>query len=282
MSRWRSARRASKRTACWAAMPTCAPGLFRTICPPPARTRRQARCDADGARGALDIGITGHGLAWGEHRAVVLSVDARIDREGRKHSWLRLRSNGITLGGFAITDTRLALDGLTGDHSLHFRVGTGQDAVSLRGRGAWADGRYTLQLQDIDASGPRSCPGSSSPPDAWRQARRRARSIRSASPTKSADSAWGPLDGGQRLVSQGHDGIFPLEALDPKRLGAPATADCWSSTPRRPAARVSPGPPTSAPRSATRRSPTSPRAARNAASAGRRASRSLPPRTSPP
>ncbi len=56
-----------------------------------------------GLRGeSLAIGFIGHDLAYGSHRAVVLSVDARIDREGREHSWLRLRSNGITLAGFAI------------------------------------------------------------------------------------------------------------------------------------------------------------------------------------
>src|SRR5688572_26987751 len=100
----------------------------------------------------------GHDLAYGSHRAVVLSVDARIDRQNLKQSWLRLRSNGISLGGFAIADTRLSLDGLMQDHALNFRVGVGQDAVSLRGRGGWQDERYTLAFEDIAASGPRVVP----------------------------------------------------------------------------------------------------------------------------
>ncbi len=171
----------------------------------------------------LEIGITGHGLAWGEHRAVVLSADARIDREGRKHSWLRLRSNGITLAGFAITDTRLALDGLTGDHALRFRVGTGQDAVSLRGRGAWADGRYTLQLQDIDASGPRLVPWQLESPGRLAAGKTEA----SLDPVCLAyqerrfclEGRW---KAGSDWSAKATTESFPLEALDSKRLGAPS------------------------------------------------------------
>ena len=176
-----------------------------------------------GLRGrSLAIGFTGHDLAYGSHRAVVLSVDARIDREGREHSWLRLRSNGITLAGFAISDTRLSLDGLLQDHALNFRVGAGQDAVSLRGRGGWADERYTLALQDIAASGPRVVP--------WKL----------ASPSRltasGKDAALDPVclaydtrrfcfegrwtAGGEWSLATNTD-AFPLEALDPKRRGAP-------------------------------------------------------------
>ena len=170
----------------------------------------------------LDIGFTGHGLAWGEHRAVVLSADARIDRQGRAHSWLRLRSNGITVGGFAISDTRLALDGLTGDHALNFRLGAGQDALSLRGRGAWSDGRYTLRLDGLEASGPRLVPWTLESPGLL-----------------AADAGNAALDpvclvyesrrlclegrwqaGGEWAVKATTES-FPLEALDPKRLGAP-------------------------------------------------------------
>ena len=75
------------------------------------------------------IAFTGHDLAWQSHRAVVLSVDASIDRDGREHSWLRLRSNGLRSAGFPLTDTRLSLDGLPRDHALAFRVGAGKDAV---------------------------------------------------------------------------------------------------------------------------------------------------------
>ena len=104
---------------------------------------------------ALEIAFTGHDLAWQSHRAVVLSVDANIDRDGRKHSWLRLRSNGLTVAGFPVTDTRLSLDGLSGDHTLAIRVGAGKDAVLLQGRGSWMDDRYGLKLERIVASGPR-------------------------------------------------------------------------------------------------------------------------------
>ncbi|MGH8198135.1 MAG: translocation/assembly module TamB domain-containing protein [Steroidobacteraceae bacterium] len=104
------------------------------------------------------VAFTGHDLVWGSHRAVILSADAHIDREGREHSWLRLRSSGLTVAGFPLTDTRLSLDGLAHDHELGFRVGAGEDAVVLRGRGAWADERYTISLDSIDASGPRIAP----------------------------------------------------------------------------------------------------------------------------
>ena len=104
------------------------------------------------------VAFTGHDLAWQSHRAVVLSVDASIDRDAREHSWLRLRSNGLTVAGFPLTDTRLSLDGLPQDHAFAFRVGAGKDAVMLRGRGAWVDERFTLSLDRIDASGPRVVP----------------------------------------------------------------------------------------------------------------------------
>ena len=170
----------------------------------------------------LALGFTGHDLVYGSHRAVILSADAHIDRDGREHSWLRLRSNGITLGGFAVTDTRLSLDGLSKDHALTFRVGAGQDAVALRGRGAWVDDRYTLQLEQIAASGPRVVP--------WR--------LESATRLAASreDAALDPLclvyetrrfcfEG--RWNSSGDWSVkaatqsFPLEALDANRLGAP-------------------------------------------------------------
>ncbi len=106
----------------------------------------------------LALAFTGHDLVWGSHRAVILSVDAHIDREGSEHSWLRLRSSGLTVAGFALTDTRLSLDGLPHDHELTFRVGVGADAVLLRGRGGYVDERFTLRLESIDASGPRTVP----------------------------------------------------------------------------------------------------------------------------
>jgi translocation and assembly module TamB len=170
----------------------------------------------------VDIAFTGHGLAWGEHRAVVLSADARIDRQGRQHSWLRLRSNGITLGGFAISDTRLALDGLAGGHSLRFRVGAGQDALSLRGRGAWADGRYTLRLEGIGASGPRLVPWQLESPG---QLAADSRNVALDPVCLVYESRRLCLEGrweaGGEWAVKASTESFPLEALDPKRLGAP-------------------------------------------------------------
>lgn len=171
---------------------------------------------------SLALGFTGHDLAYGSHRAVILSADAHIDRDGREHSWLRLRSNGITVGGFAVTDTRLSLDGLPKDHELTFRTGSGKDAVALRGRGAWVDDRYTLQLEEIAASGPRIVP--------WRlEAATRLAASRE-------DAALDPLClvyDTRRFCFEGRwkatgdwsvkaaTESFPLEALDVERLGAP-------------------------------------------------------------
>ena len=153
---------------------------------------------------------------------VVLSADARIDREGQRHSWVRIRSKGITLGRFAITDTRLALDGLTGDHALQFRVGTGQDAVSLRGRGAWADGKYVLHLQGIEAKGPRLVPWHLEAPGTLEASRRDA----SLDPVcivfeERRMCLQGRWEAGGEWFAKVETGSFPLEALDPKRLGAP-------------------------------------------------------------
>jgi hypothetical protein len=75
-----------------------------------------------------------------------------VDRDGREHSWLRLRSNGITLAGFRHGHAA-SLDGLPSDHAAQFRIGSGADAVSVRGRGAWDAGR-TPGFEDIAASGP--------------------------------------------------------------------------------------------------------------------------------
>jgi translocation and assembly module TamB len=105
---------------------------------------------------------------------------------------------------------------------LNFRVGVGQDAVSLRGRGAYADGRYTLDLEGIEANGPRLVP--------WR--------LQAASRVTIAatDAALNPmciayearricLEGrwksGGDWSAQATTEAFPLEALATKRLGAP-------------------------------------------------------------
>ena len=182
------------------------------------------RVDATiGLRGrSLAVGFTGHDLAYGSHRAVVLSVDARIDREGREHSWLRLRSNGITLAGFAISDTRLSLDGLAQDHALTFRVGAGQDAVALKGRGGWADDHYTLALENIAASGPRIVPWKLASASRFTASRRDAalEPVCLAYETRRFcfEGRW--TAGGAWSVAANTD-AFPLEALDPKRRGAP-------------------------------------------------------------
>ena len=170
----------------------------------------------------IAIAFTGHGLAYGSHRAVVLSVDAHIDRDGEQNSWLRLRSNGITLAGFPITDTRLSLDGLPQRHTLTFRVGAGQDAVSLRGRGAWVDSRYTLDLERIDADGPRLVP--------WRlQAASRLTISDTAATIEPVCVAYesrkicmrGRWQAGGAWSAQATTEAFPLEALATRRLGAP-------------------------------------------------------------
>ena len=138
----------------------------------------------------LALGFTGHDLAYGPHRAVILSADAHIDRDGREHSWLRLRSNGITLGGFAVSDTRLSLDGLTKDHALTLsrRRRPGR-RVAARPRRL---GRMTATRCSSKTS-PRavraSCPGGSSRRAGSRRAARTPRSIRSASSTSRDASA---------------------------------------------------------------------------------------------
>ena len=137
----------------------------------------------------LALGFTGHDLAYGSHRAVILSADAHIDRDGRKHSWLRLRSNGITVGGFAVTDTRLSLDGLPKDHALTFRVGAGQDAVALRGRGPWVDDRYTCSSNKSPRAVRASFPGGLNRRPSLQRAARTPRSIPSASSTRRDVSA---------------------------------------------------------------------------------------------
>ncbi len=168
------------------------------------------------------IGFTGHDLAYGSNHAVVLSADAHVDREGLEHSWLRLRSNGITLAGLPITDTRLSLDGLPSEHTLTFRVGAGEDAVALHGRGAYADGHYALTLERIDASGPRLVP--------WRL------QATSRLAFSAAEASLDPLciafetrriclegrwqSDGEWSAHATTDG-FPLEALSAERAGAP-------------------------------------------------------------
>lgn len=110
-------------------------------------------------RGALvNFEFLGHDLAWEDQRAVVLSADARIDLEDHETSWLRLRTAGLQVAGQTLTESRLSLDGFTRDHRVEFRVGAGEDAVELLGRGSYLDQRYTLETQSIVAAGPRAPP----------------------------------------------------------------------------------------------------------------------------
>lgn len=102
--------------------------------------------------------FTGHDLAWGEHRAVVFSADAQVDLADRETSWLRLRTSGLTVAGQSLTDSRLSLDGLVRDHALAFRVGRGEDAIELRGRGGWDGTRFRLDLASVAAEGPGAPP----------------------------------------------------------------------------------------------------------------------------
>ena len=170
----------------------------------------------------LAVGFTGHNLAWGSHRAIILSADAHIDIDGHEHSWLRLRSNGIEVAGFPLTDTRLSLDGLAQDHTLTFRTGSGQDAVSLRGHGAWADDRYLLRLDSIAASGPRVVPWQLETASRFTASQRDAVldpvCLAFESRRFCFEGRW--RSGGEWSVKAATDS-FPLEALDSKRLGAP-------------------------------------------------------------
>jgi translocation and assembly module TamB len=102
------------------------------------------------------LAMTGHNLAWGKHKATILSADGHVDLDDREMSWIRLRSNGLVIAGLPLTDTRLSVGGRLRDHSIEFRVGAGEDAVSLRGRGAYVDSRFTLRMQEVTAVGPRT------------------------------------------------------------------------------------------------------------------------------
>jgi translocation and assembly module TamB len=102
------------------------------------------------------LAMTGHNLAWGKHQATILSADGHVDLDDRGTSWIRVRSNGLVIAGLPLTDTRLSANGKLRDHTIEFRVGAGEDAVSLRGRGAYVDSRFTLQMQEVTAVGPRT------------------------------------------------------------------------------------------------------------------------------
>ena len=214
-----------ERTASSAAARTSTRASSRMTCPPSCRNSAAGWMRSCNVREhTVALGFTGHDLVYGSHRAVVLSADAHVDRDGREHSWLRLRSNGITLAGFPITDTRLSLDGLPSDHTLTFRIGAGAG----RRVGSWPRrlGRGPLHARASTTSppaAPASCPGGCRPRRGLPRAPRTRRSIRSASFTRRAASASRgagnpPATGRSRPTTE----AFPLEALDSKRLGRPA------------------------------------------------------------
>jgi translocation and assembly module TamB len=170
----------------------------------------------------IAIGVSGRDLAYGSHRAIALSVDAHVNRDEAELSWLRLRSSGITVGGFPITDTRLSLDGSARDHALTFRIGSGEDSVSVRGRGSWDDGRYALSFESIDANGPRLVPWHLEHPSrvvaGGKEGALEPLCVVYDTRRICAEGRW--QSGGDWSVKARTEG-FPLEALDPKRLGAP-------------------------------------------------------------
>jgi len=182
------------------------------------------RIDATLKVNELEIAVSASGrdLAYGSHRAVAISIDAHVDRDGRENSWLRLRSSGLTVGGFPVTDTRLSLDGVPAAHTLAFRVGSGQDSVSMRGRGSWDAGRWTLAFESIDASGPRLVPWHLERParlDAsLEQASLEPLCVVYETRRICLEGRW---QAGGDWTAHARTEAFPLEAFDAKRMGVP-------------------------------------------------------------
>jgi translocation and assembly module TamB len=171
---------------------------------------------------SVNLKFKGHDLAWENHKATVLSADARIDLEDRETSWLRLRSTGLQIAGQTLTDTRLSLDGFMRDHRVEFRVGAGEDAVELLGRGSYVDWHYTLETQSIVAAGPRTPPYQLEAPT---------RLAASADSANLAPACF--IHDTRRICVEGHwqrnaswwfqarTQSFPLEVLDLKMPGRP-------------------------------------------------------------
>ncbi|MGB5132249.1 MAG: translocation/assembly module TamB domain-containing protein [Steroidobacteraceae bacterium] len=171
---------------------------------------------------SVNLAFTGHDLAWNEDKATVLSADARIDLEDRQSSWLRLRTAGLRIAGQTLTDTRLSLDGFMRDHRIKFRVGAGEDAVELQGRGSYLNQRYKLETESIVATGPRTPPYQLETPT---------RLLASADMVELAPACL--VAGARRVCVEGrwqrnanwslqaHTQSFPLEALIVKVPGRP-------------------------------------------------------------
>jgi len=166
------------------------------------------------------LAMTGHNLAWGKHEATILSADGHVDLDDREMSWIRVRSNGLVIAGMPLTDTRLSAGGRLRDHSIEFRVGAGEDAVTVRGRGAYVDSRFTLQMQEVTAIGPRT--------PSWRLEETSSLSV------SAGDAALAPacfVAGDRRVCVEGrwrHDGnwsvrarteAFPLDTLEQRTPG---------------------------------------------------------------
>ncbi len=167
------------------------------------------------------LAMTGHDLAFGSHRATILSGDAHVDLDDRTLSWIRLRSNGMEVAGFPLTDLRLSADGRVREHAIELRVGAGENAVTVRGQGAWVDSRFTLGMQEVTAVGPRT-------PD-WRLEQRTEVTL------SGNDAALTPacIIAGERRVCfegswqragdwsvQAKTESFPLDTLDQDRPGS--------------------------------------------------------------
>lgn len=109
---------------------------------------------ADGSNLRVDLAVRGRDLRYGEQRAAVLSADADIDLSDRESSWIRLRAAGMQVGGQDIASTRISLDGRAREHAVDFRVGAGENAVSLVGEGRFDEGVYRLAATRIESEAP--------------------------------------------------------------------------------------------------------------------------------
>lgn len=103
----------------------------------------------------LEATVTGTDLRWGDYRAARIGVSADIDLTDRDASWVRLRTIGVDIDGRKLQATRLSVDGTSRDHAVTLRVGIGDDAVELEGRGALTWPRYALHVAALTARGPR-------------------------------------------------------------------------------------------------------------------------------
>ncbi|MCU0975007.1 MAG: translocation/assembly module TamB domain-containing protein [Steroidobacteraceae bacterium] len=102
----------------------------------------------------IDVALRGRDLSFGEERAAVLSADALIDLSDATESWARVRAAGMTIGGQAVSNARLSLDGRARDHRFAIRVGAGEHAIDLEGSGAFTKGVYRASAARLTPAGP--------------------------------------------------------------------------------------------------------------------------------